>query len=312
MAEFLRRRDEPGRIPVRIGGMAIGNGWTHPGVQYNYGPFASAAGLVGEEQESILREQYEHCQASLEAGATSSAECQAILDMITTETSIPNGAQLNVYDIRLYLKDPQAWPFGIERIPRYLDRRDVRRALHTTRTTHTWTECSAAVNAQLAHEDSISTTPQVEAVLQAGIPTLFYNGQFDLICNHLGTESFLHQLNWAGNKEFVQAKRYVWVHDGLPAGYVKATQDARLQFVVFLGASHMAPMDQPDRALDMIQRFLANTTFKDIEQDYVLSSSSRSNNVHPVHLVVILLVIGASLVAIWAMKTQQYPYHRIH
>lgn len=286
-------------LRVNIQGMAIGNGWTDPPSQYNYVAFASATGLIDEEQGNKLRQQYSACLNVLKRGDTSGTACETILDMILNQASVPGGAQLNTYDIREYLNDPSAWPAGIEAIPAYLDRPDVRRAIHATRAPHQWAECSTPVYNHLVHEDGISSLPHVEEILRNGsVRVLFYNGQFDLICNHLGTETFLHQhLSWDQVDSFRKAKRYVWVNSGSPAGYARATVDRLLTYVVFLGGSHMAPMDEPEKALDLVHRFLQDKSFQDVQQDYEISISKTdvSSPTSPLLLVFISCCCGLVL-----------------
>lgn len=85
----------------------------------------------------------------------------------------------------------------------------------------------------------------------ANIPVLIYNGQFDLICNHLGTEEYLNGLKWPLQHEFIEAKRYTWAPHGATAGYSKHA--GPLTFLVVLGGSHMVPMDKPPQTLDMVR-----------------------------------------------------------
>lgn len=291
---------------VNIQGIAIGNGWTDPPSQYNYVAFASATGLIDEQQGNKLRQQYSACLAVLKRGDTSGTACESILDMILNQASVPGGAQLNTYDIREYLNDPSAWPAGIEAIPTYLDRVDVRRAIHATRAPHRWTECSTPVYNHLVHEDGMSSLPHVAEILKNGsVRVLFYNGQFDLICNHLGTETFLHQhLNWDQMESFRKAKRYVWVNSGSPAGYARATLDRLLTYVVFLGGSHMAPMDEPEKALDLIHRFLQDKSFQDVQQDYEISISNTTAS-NPTSPLLLYLISGCVLVALLMIRRRR-------
>lgn len=54
--------------------------------------------------------------------------------------------------------------------------------------------------------DGMGVVKEVIRVLDVHkVPMLFYNGQFDLICNHLGTETLLNLLTWTGQDDFVNA-----------------------------------------------------------------------------------------------------------
>jgi carboxypeptidase C (cathepsin A) len=55
-------------------------------------------------------------------------------------------------------------------------------------------------------------TSEVASVLEAGVPLLFFNGQYDLICNHIGNQKWLHALEWSGAAAYRGAQRAAWVH----------------------------------------------------------------------------------------------------
>jgi len=96
-------------------------------------------------------------------------------------------------------------------------------------------------------------------VLSRGMRVLIYSGQYDITCNHLGTEKMLEELQWAGRDAWVQAQPGVWLVDKQPAGYIKTYKN--LQSLLVLNAGHMVPMDVPKHAFDMIARFLADQDF---------------------------------------------------
>jgi len=100
----------------------------------------------------------------------------------------------------------------------------------------------------------------------ANTRVLIYNGQFDLICNHLGTEEYLNSLKWPRQTEFIEAKRYPYTPNGGTAGYSKSA--GPLTFLVVLGGSHMVPMDKPPQTLDMINRFMNNKQFNESATEY--------------------------------------------
>ena len=134
-----------------------------------------------------------------------------------------------------------------------------------------------------------------------GVRVLFFNGQFDIICNHIGVEKGEHTrhdelnpapalvppphpphppphpphptpppppalngLNWKGASEFRTAAHSVWTgagKDGRPKGYVSSA--GPLSLLLVLGSGHMVPMDKPEDALDMLHRFIKSKSFAD-------------------------------------------------
>jgi len=111
-----------------------------------------------------------------------------------------------------------------------------------------------------------------------------------LICNHVGTSTFLEEaLNSAWNST---SDRYAWLNtDPLlqspsaaaispTAGYSMTTRtinrDRVLSYLLVLASGHMAPMDQPGNLLRMFQTFLQGSTFNSHFQN--ISSQSPSED----------------------------------
>lgn len=94
-------------IAIDLSGLAIGNGWTHPRIQYNYAPFAHAQGLLSASQhETLLKRYREECIPELDASdGLSNDICQSIVgDIIANSgTCVPGvkdcggGHKVNMY-----------------------------------------------------------------------------------------------------------------------------------------------------------------------------------------------------------------------
>ncbi|EFA81762.1 peptidase S10 family protein [Heterostelium album PN500] len=106
-----------------------------------------------------------------------------------------------------------------------------------------------------------SIKPLIPTIIE-NVKVLFYNGQFDFIVGASLTETFMRTIPWEGIPPFVGAERTIWK---IPsdqvnvAGYVR--QYLSLTQVVVRGAGHILPYDQPERAYDMITRFVNNVPF---------------------------------------------------
>jgi cathepsin A (carboxypeptidase C) len=92
---------------------------------------------------------------------------------------------------------------------------------------------------------------------------LFYQGQYDMYDGPLEAEAWLDQLQWPGQRAFAAAERVtlsrpVASREGdarnAPYGWMKSA--GGLVWVVLAHASHMVPADQPEAALDMIERWI--------------------------------------------------------
>ncbi|KAI4126035.1 MAG: hypothetical protein LQ338_003974 [Usnochroma carphineum] len=250
-----------------LSGLLIGNGWISPVEQYDaYLQFGYQAGLIqgGTDTAKKLEEMYSVCVKKLnEPGGTDKVDqpsCEKILTEML-ELTQKNGRCTNMYDVRLDDTWPSCgmnWPPDLENVTPYLRRDDVKAALHINRDKHSgWTECAGAVSANFhpSSKPSISILPK----LLERIPTVLFSGDQDLICNHVGTEELIHNMEWNGAKGFelspgTMAPRRDWTFEGEPAGIY---QEARnLTYVLFYNSSHMVPFDFPRRSRDMLDRFM--------------------------------------------------------
>ena len=260
-------------MPTRIkrwnlSGLIIGNGWISPTEQYKaYSDFAFANGLIkpGSNEAKELEPTQNACLKALsEPGGSERVSipvCEQVLQEIL-RLSQKNNRCVNMYDIRLdddYPSCGMAWPPDLTSITPYLRRSDVIEALHVNKGKQSgWTECGGAVGANFDAQKSNASVTILPKILEQ-VPTILFSGDQDLICNHLGTEELIHNMQWNGGKGFelspgTWAPRRDWTFEGEPAGFY---QEARnLTYIVFYNSSHMVPFDYPRRTRDMLDRFI--------------------------------------------------------
>lgn len=180
-----------------------------------------------------------------------------------------DGVSLNLMDLRNYgsvsmIGTPTNWPAGDDVFQKYMARPDVLKALNAKAyPSKTVMACNPLVYLNLNSDYYKSSLNLVPGLLKE-IRVMFYNGQFDLIANHTGTEQFLNLLtsdtsNWQGKAEFAQAAFKPWTLDGMRSGYVK--QAGNLTFLIVLDANHMVPMSTPKAALNLLNTFISGTRF---------------------------------------------------
>ena len=113
-----------------------------------------------------------------------------------------------------------------------------------------------------------------------GIRTLVYSGQNDIILGPPLTEQFLYRsralAGWepsGGRGAFEDAAKVAWTVDTdatandplagyvkhLPAGVSEKGTFAQFTYAVVRGAGHMVPTDQPQRAFDLITKFVSDS-----------------------------------------------------
>lgn len=73
-----------------------------------------------------------------------------------------------MYDIRKYVLRTQKFPTCHEDVERYLNRDDIRKAIHSLELSQLrFAECADSPYNTLAHQDGRSALPEVETVLKA-------------------------------------------------------------------------------------------------------------------------------------------------
>jgi carboxypeptidase D len=241
MASYIRKANTDTASPLRsptdklwidLDGIVLGNPWIDPMIQYDVSGYAHALGLITLGQKSTLKELNKQCQSQLRKGQLKSRVCMSLLDLVVDSSSLAgnNYAKISMYDIRKYYAKANVFPIGHEDVEKYLNRPDVRQAIHASSKPDRYVECADPPYNALAHQDGKGVLPQLAGELNAGLKLLLFSGQFDLVCNHLGSEYTLSRLNWTGLNGWLQAQRGVWIVNNKPAGYMKAYQN--LMFLV--------------------------------------------------------------------------------
>ena len=84
---------------------------------------------------------------------------------------------------------------------------------------------------------------------------LIYNGNFDIICNHVGVlKMFQAMENWSGKDLFYRTEQYPYISGGETVGYLKSVKNLRM--FVMRNAGHMVPRSNPPASYDMFNAFI--------------------------------------------------------
>jgi len=249
-------------------GLLIGNGWISPAEQYDsYLPMAYSKGVIqdGSDASKQLEALQKACKESLnQPGASDKVDipgCEEVLKQILKKSE-KDGQCYNMYDLRLRDSIPDCgmnWPPDLETVKPYLRREDVTDALHINKDKKTgWVECAGAVASSFTPKKSVPSIQLLPEILET-VPIVLFSGDQDLICNHIGTEELIHNMEWNGGKGFelspeTWAPRKHWTFEGEPAGLYQ--QARNLTYILFYNSSHMVPFDYPRRSRDMLDRFL--------------------------------------------------------
>ncbi|KAJ8247371.1 hypothetical protein GJAV_G00245630 [Gymnothorax javanicus] len=135
----------------------------------------------------------------------------------------------------------------------WLNRGDVRKALHIPDTLPPWDICSDEVGHH--YHVKYSTMKDVYLkLLSLGLRALVYSGDTDMACNFIGSQWFVDQLNQKETTSYAH-----WLYDNQVAGFYQTY--GNITFLTVKGAGHMVPQWAPGPALQMFQSFLADSSY---------------------------------------------------
>ncbi|XP_072403706.1 lysosomal protective protein-like [Chiloscyllium punctatum] len=135
----------------------------------------------------------------------------------------------------------------------WLNRADVRKALHIPQFVPTWDICSDVVGEKYERVYATMRDFYVK-LLSKGLRVLVYNGDTDMACNFLGDNWFVHSLNQKKTQDYQP-----WIYNKQVAGFYE--QYGNLTFLTVKGAGHMVPQWAPAQALKMFESFLSNSAY---------------------------------------------------
>ncbi|KAL6053741.1 Carboxypeptidase [Balamuthia mandrillaris] len=254
-ARIIEGNSRPSGSRINLRGVAIGDG-TLDGVSMpqSWGPFAHQHGLIEEDILRKAQRQYQvECKPLVEQRNYSAAypACYSVLDIV-----MEGAGRINPYDIRQPKCKFPPLCYNLTPLTQYLNKPEVKSKLGVK---GKWTVCNENVHVPFEEKDIEFSFVNI---LGKALPlhrVMFYNGFYDLMVNTMGTSSILREMQWEGQAGFAAAANTTWKVDGEAAGTVRAYHN--LTYVVVNDAGHLVPHDQPNRALDLITRFLTNTPF---------------------------------------------------
>jgi len=205
---------------IDVQGIALGNPWIDPPNQYNPAEFAHGLGLLSNGQLNAMKETERKCRNQLTQGKLNNNLCYSMLDSVVDATSLPGSEKVLFYDVRQFVPSSSVFPPGHENLESYLNRPDVRTAIHATNG-QKFEECADPPYYALAHQDGKGVVDELVTVLEKNIQVLIFAGQHDMICNHLNLERVLDKLPWSGREEWLKTQPGIWMEGKKPLGYIR-------------------------------------------------------------------------------------------
>uniref|UniRef100_A0A1B6E5I6 Carboxypeptidase n=1 Tax=Clastoptera arizonana TaxID=38151 RepID=A0A1B6E5I6_9HEMI len=248
-------------IKINLQGMFIGDGWSDPLTQTNYGDYLYELGFIDTAQRKLYYQAQKKFEKEVKNGDYENAS--TTLDSLTEDLYTQCvGSEVSVYNYLPKKSEESTWDTFIQKAK-------TRKSIHVGATPFRWGDDTYK---NLEIDIVMSVKPWVEELLEY-YPMLFYNGEVDIICAYPMTVHFLRSLQWSGEEGYKNATRYKWkVGDDL-AGYFKFS--GNLMELMVRDAGHMVPADQPKWAFNMIN--MATGVFNHSLMDIVYSSENEND-----------------------------------
>lgn len=259
---YIANRVIQGMPEINVKGLLIGNGFIDPYTQgLSYLPFATQAGIISLDHPNFkdLLHRQELCQKrvaeakvsrSPAAADLATRTCDNVMNMMLKYTSYMHGPKneqcFNMYDYTLKDLFPLCgmhWPPDLQFVTPFLKQDSVKKSLNLINRID-WKECRGNVG---NHLNTRNVPPAIDLFpdLLKKTQVVLFHGNRDIICNYIGAEYLIKDLDWNGKKGFSELlPTYDWFHEGINSGYIQS--EANLTYVNVFDASHMVPFDKPE------------------------------------------------------------------
>ncbi|KAM6450181.1 putative serine carboxypeptidase CPVL isoform 1-T2 [Liasis olivaceus] len=257
---YIHSNNPTAKIKINFKGVAIGDGLCDPEVMLGgYAEFLYQIGLVDEKQRVYVQNQTNLGQQYIQQKKWK--EAFEVFDTLLNgdKTGSPPYIQTITGCSNYYNFLQCQEPTDQEYFGKLLSLPNIRKSIHVGNLTF---HDGSIVEEHLI-EDIMKTIKPWLAILMDHYRVLLYSGQLDIIVAAPLTERFLPTVPWAKMKEYKNAERIVWrIYDKDPevAGYVRQVDE--FYQVIVRGGGHILPYDQPERALDMMDRFITGKGWK--------------------------------------------------
>ncbi|WVZ04340.1 hypothetical protein V8G54_025146 [Vigna mungo] len=243
-------------LHLGLTGLAIGNGFTNPAIQYEaYPDFALQSRIITEAQYDILRKSVTLCERAIKnCGEKSCLVALEICENIFGRI-LSFAGNINYFDIRKKCEGSMCYNFT--NVETLLNMQKVKSALGV-RGDLKYNLCSIRVHNAMAEDTMRNLEVRIPALLEDGIKLLVYAGEkrslVDVILILIGNSRWVHAMKWSGQKAFGKSPVVKFVVDGAVAASLRS--HGPLSFLKVHEAEHLVPMDQPKVSLQMFKRWM--------------------------------------------------------
>lgn len=232
-------------LKINLAGLMIGDGWTDPREQINYGDYLYQVGLIDHNE----REEFYYYQKIF----VNQIDTEQWADAFYTWNNDIMGLFSQYSNVSEYFYLPDIT--DLSNWDEFVQLSSTRKAIHVG--SLPYSENSEFIWNFMIEDIPKSMKPWVQEILEE-IPIIFFFGQVDVICGYPMGEKFLRSLQWSGQAAYLNATRTLWYEGGELAGYKKGNYN--LFDVLVRGAGHMVPQYQPFWSYQLVNSFTTNTT----------------------------------------------------
>jgi vitellogenic carboxypeptidase-like protein len=254
----MANSDPKKNFTVNFKGLLLGDGLVDPVNMFAYSDLLFQYGMLDSIEAQYFKSEEMKAVAFIQNGQY--LEAFEIFDMLLNGDLFPypsyykNVTGSDNYDNILRCVAPASFGY----YNGYVTKDEVRKAIHVGNLTY---NDGSEVEKKLLN-DVMQSTAKWLALLMDNYKVLLYNGQLDVIVAGPLTEAYLQKLSWSGQQEYLVVNKTIWKvnpTDTEVAGYARTVKNF-VQLIV-RGAGHILPYDQPERALDMVRRFISGKGF---------------------------------------------------
>uniref|UniRef100_A0A1B6JR55 Carboxypeptidase n=1 Tax=Homalodisca liturata TaxID=320908 RepID=A0A1B6JR55_9HEMI len=246
LGHTILKHNPSAKVKINLVAMLIGDGWSDPVSQIDYGSYLYQTGFIDYTARNIYKSYQDKFvqEVAEQDWADASVTCDALTGTLYDRYV---GNEVSVYN---YLPQPSQEPQNWQK---FIQTSKIRKALHVGNLPF---QGGDATYEALLYDIVQSVKPWVEELLEV-YPIVFYNGQVDIICAYPMTINFLHSLSWSGEAQYLNATRSQWCVGKELAGYYKGVNN--LYDVLVRDAGHMVPADQPLWAYTLVNSITSGT-----------------------------------------------------
>ncbi|KAH0584572.1 hypothetical protein H2248_010105 [Termitomyces sp. 'cryptogamus'] len=263
---------------INLASVVLANGLTDPYIQFasipDYvceGPYPLYDDPNGPECQA-LRAKIPTCQRLIKACYNFDSRFTCVPSVLYCNTVFASLMQLgrNPYDVRRECdrtKDGDLCYKQMSWIDTWMNNPKNKAALGVN-PDQTFASCNMEVNRAFTMQgDGMHNSARLlPELVNDGVRLLVYAGNADMMCNFIGNERWVEQLETKFLPEFSATKAVPWItsKSGKIAGEVRSAGGAgftagNVTFVTVFEAGHMVPYDQSESALDLFERWIQNT-----------------------------------------------------